>query len=142
LSNPVGHNIRPVAGLRANGYRKSGKLDRFRRGAVRKRGSAMERTFRCYIEGKGADWEAVCLDLDVAVQGESFHDVVDRLVEAVKLHVQYVLSLPAAEQSRFWARSAPFALRVRFLWYAFKSTIRHNGAGDKERAELLLPCPA
>ena len=27
--------------------------------------------FRCYIYGKDWDWEAICTDLDISVQGDS-----------------------------------------------------------------------
>ena len=30
--------------------------------------------FRCYIYGNDSDWEAICTDLDISVQGDSFED--------------------------------------------------------------------
>ena len=38
----------------------------------------MDRMVRCYAKGHTGDWEAICLDLDIAVQGESFEDVFSR----------------------------------------------------------------
>ncbi len=45
----------------------------------------MARTLRCYAEGRDDSWEAICLDPDIAVQGESFAEVVDSLNEAISM---------------------------------------------------------
>ena len=33
----------------------------------------------CYAEGSGNAWEAICLDFDIAVQGTSDQDVMNKL---------------------------------------------------------------
>ena len=103
----------------------------------------MQRVLRCYAEGKGTRWEAICLDLDIAVQGESLREALDELTSAVQFHVEHILSLPQQEQDRFWNRRAPMSMRLRFLWHVLVSTFRsYRKSNGKERAELLIPCPA
>lgn len=105
----------------------------------------MHRTLRCYVEGRGDQWEAVCLDLDIAVQGHSLQEVYDRMQEAIEGYVAHVLTLPTEDQKRLLNRPAPLSLRLKFLLYAFRSSFwgRDDGDGSgKTRAEYLLPATA
>jgi len=102
----------------------------------------MKHVLRCYVEGREGQWEAVCLDLDLAVQAGSFESVIASLREAIKLHVEHVLSLPEAEQRRFWRRRAPLSLRLGFLWNVIKASMRDGGGDGRQRAEILMPCAA
>ena len=56
--------------------------------------SHMHKVLRCHAEGRDGDWEAFCLDLDIAVPGRSFEDVFRALNEAIALHVEAVAALP------------------------------------------------
>ena len=58
-----------------------------------------ERVLSCYALGRQNSWEAICLDLDIAVQGDSFGDVSRKLREAISAYVEYVLKLPEADQT-------------------------------------------
>ncbi len=55
----------------------------------------MRRIVRCVAEGRGDEWEAICLDLDIAMQGQSFEDVFASLNKAIALHIETALDLPA-----------------------------------------------
>jgi hypothetical protein len=103
------------------------------------------RILRCYSEGKGDQWEAVCLDLDIAVQGKSFQEVYGSLNKAIEDYVHYVVTLPETERDRLLNRTAPLSMRLRFLWYAFLISFRggqrHRGP-QKQRGEFLVACPA
>jgi hypothetical protein len=98
----------------------------------------MRRYLHCYAEGRENQWEAICLDLDIAVQGESLAEVVADLFDAVKLHLEHVATLPDAERSRFERRAAPISLRLRFLWLALRSLLSRDGP-DKGFAEFVMP---
>lgn len=100
--------------------------------------------YRCYAEGRPGDWEAICLDLDIAVQGESLPEVFDSLEKAVTLYIEEVLKLPEAEQARLLRRKAPLSCRLRFLWYAFLTAVRsrrRDGSGPT-RAEFTVAAAA
>jgi hypothetical protein len=65
------------------------------------------RTLHCYASGRDGDWEAICLDLDIAVQGSSFDDVRRSLHEAVSLYLESVATLPEDQQGHLLHRTAP-----------------------------------
>lgn len=71
---------------------------------------------RCYAVGREGDWEAVCLDFCLAVQGESFEEVRARLNESIEGYLEYVETLPEAEQRAFLRRRAPLSQRLEFYW--------------------------
>lgn len=101
------------------------------------------RLLRCYSEGRGDCWEAVCLDLDIAVQGRSFQETYDGLNEAIADYLEYVLTLPEPDRSRLLSRRAPLSMRLRFLWYALLISFAGSKPGHiKERGEFLVACPA
>lgn len=97
---------------------------------------------RCYAEGTARCWEAICLDLDIAVQGQSFEEVYRLLGEAIEQYVAYVNDLPEAERERMMSRKAPLADRLRFLWHVARTTLRGDGSGDKQRHEFTKPLMA
>ena len=60
----------------------------------------MRRVLRCYAEGRDGAWEAICLDLDIAVQENSFEGAFHALNEAIALHLDRnieTLRFPASE---------------------------------------------
>ncbi len=94
---------------------------------------------RCYAEEREGAWEALCVDLDIAVQGDSFQAVYHDLTTAVAQYVEYVRTLPANERRQLLRRKAPFGLRVRFALAALALAFGRDGGG---RAEFTLPTPA
>lgn len=71
------------------------------------------RTVICYAESREGKWEAVCLDFDIAVQGDSFEGVVHDLGTALHLYLQSVAGLPDADRKRLLARRVPLGARVQ-----------------------------
>jgi hypothetical protein len=102
--------------------------------------SIMRPFVRCYAEGYGNRWEAVCLDFDIAVQGETFEAVVSSLHEAVELYIETLAELPETDRARLLRRQAPLSIRLRFLWHTIRSVFP---GGDKPnhkyRAEFEAP---
>ena len=69
--------------------------------------------FKCFVWGSGTDWEAICTDLDIAVQGSSFEITKNLLDEAIDGFLHEVMKLPQNEQKIFLKRRAPLLLRIR-----------------------------
>ena len=92
-------------------------------------GTHVPRTLHCYAVGKDGEWEAICLDLDIAVQGSSFEAVSTSLGEAISLYLESVSALPREEQDRLLNRSAPVWVRLEFLWRALLSLFRRDDGG-------------
>lgn len=89
----------------------------------------------CYAWGRPGDWEAVCVDFDLAAQGESLEDVRRELADAIETYLEYVASLPENEQPRFLNRKAPLGLRLRLAFlhrtFGLFNTLKF-GARDRQ----------
>lgn len=101
------------------------------------------RVLYCYASGREGAWEALCLDLDIAVQGSSFEEASALLQEAIALYLQTVSELPEAERAAFLSRPVPFWTRLGFAIEAFWSTLRGKANGElKHQFTMALPAPA
>jgi predicted RNase H-like HicB family nuclease len=101
----------------------------------------VSKNLRCYAEGRDGDWEAICLDLDIAVQGGSFEEVFTSLQGAVSLYLQSVTDLPPEERRVLLHRPAPLPVRLRFLIHALRALFTDN-EGDRQRHQFTVPVTA
>jgi predicted RNase H-like HicB family nuclease len=99
------------------------------------------RTLHCYAEGRNGDWEAICLDLDIAVQGDSFEEVFSSLQKAVSLYLETVTDLPAREQRALLHRPAPLPIRFKFLTHALRGLFADSDS-DRQRHQFTMPLAA
>ncbi len=90
------------------------------------------RVLFCYASGREGAWEAICLNLDIAVQGASFEEASALLQEAIALYLQTVSELPEAERKALLSRPAPFWTRLGFAVEAFWSTLRAKADGERK----------
>jgi hypothetical protein len=73
---------------------------------------------RCYAEKKGEIWQAICLDLNLAAQGDDLEDVKSRLKGMVDSYVYDALAGDDQEYAdQLLARKAPFGFWVKYYWY-------------------------
>ncbi len=63
---------------------------------------------RCYAEPDGGVWIAVCVDLSLAVQGDSFEEVRRKLDEQIKAYVYEALSEDREYAEQLLARRSPW----------------------------------
>ncbi|WP_200341055.1 type II toxin-antitoxin system HicB family antitoxin [Rhodovibrio sodomensis] len=101
----------------------------------------MSRTLHCYAEGRDGGWEAICLDLDIAVQGDSFAEVYRALDEAIAAYLETVHDLPESEQRHLLRRKAPIYVRLSFLLRAVR-TILFGRDSDPQYADFTLAAAA
>ena len=99
------------------------------------------RTLHCYAEGEDGDWEAICFDLDIAVQGSSFEEVFGSLQEAISLYLETVADLPTDQQPALLHRPVPFTLRLKFLARAARGLFS-SGSADRQRHQFTMPLAA
>ena len=71
------------------------------------------RKLTCYAWGKPGDWEALCVDLDIATQGDSFAEVKRDLELAVEDFLDYAAELPENNRKFLLNRRAPWGLHLR-----------------------------
>ena len=90
-------------------------------------------------------WQALCLDLDLAVQASSLDEAKDRLREAVSEYVRSADEEPEPLRSQLLARKAPLSVRVvwgarillsRALAISGRSPVRNDAV------RFPLECPA
>lgn len=70
----------------------------------------------CYATGEGGQWEAICVDFDLAVQGGSFEEVLATLQEAVRTYIQDARAESAENARRLLNRRAPWTVRWRLAF--------------------------
>lgn len=99
------------------------------------------RTLHCYAEGQDGDWEAICLELDVAVQGNSFEEVFKSLREAVSLYLETVADLPPEQQPALLHRPVPLLVRLRFLARAARGLFSGSD-GSRQQHQFTMPLAA
>lgn len=103
------------------------------------RGTAME--LRCYAHRRGAVWEAICADLDVAVFGSSQAEVKRSLAEAIDLHLEAVVGLADEDRQAMLSRRVPwnvrFALELSSRVHNVRRLLAKRG-GEKVRHSFVV----
>ena len=99
---------------------------------------------RCYAERQAPGlWVALCLDFDLAAQGESFQDVRTRLDAMIDDYVEDALTgEDRAHAPSLLNRRAPWRYWLRYYWFALVRTIRRRPVRDhrtfREALHLVL----
>lgn len=101
----------------------------------------MTRTLHCYASGREGQWEGICLDLDIAVQGGSFEEVRESLAKAITMHLERVSELPVEERTELLYRPVPLLVRLRYALEAFllAASLRDDGP---YKHQYTMPAPA
>lgn len=101
----------------------------------------MNRRLLCFAHGRNGEWEAICVDLDIAVQGRSPDEVRVLLNEAIATYIADAKAESPEVAARLLNRRAPWWVRARhvlsFTLYALSS--RSNG---DDQAGFSVPCHA
>jgi len=97
------------------------------------------KTLRCYAEGSpDSGWEAICVDLDISVQGRTFDEVFAALNESIEVYMETVNELPHEDRKRLFNRSAPFFVRMRLLFAHIKYFLFSRNS-NKSRHDFVSP---
>ncbi|MDE0045369.1 MAG: hypothetical protein OXU19_05830 [bacterium] len=101
----------------------------------------MERELRCYAYGDGMGWQAICVDLDIAVQGVSFDEARFSLATAIEMYLETIADLPAEERTAFLSRRSPWHVRVKLSVMAFFQSLfgRQRSHGFLFRPHMSIP---
>ena len=98
---------------------------------------------QCFARGVPGDWEATCVDLDIAVQGSSFEEVKSLLDVAVHSYIEDACAEDPATARALLNRRAPLGLRIRIAGSYLAHLIFSPKDGDREyKANFDLPCHA
>jgi hypothetical protein len=94
----------------------------------------------CYAVQRKDGWEAICLDFDIAVQGESFAEVSHNLDDALHSYIQYVGTLPEEDQKRFLKRRVPWRVRMKFGLGVVFTMLFHRPDRSSGHQSFGVPC--
>jgi len=93
---------------------------------------------RCYAEQKDGYWQALCLDLCLAAQGDSYDEVHDKLKAMICEYVSDAVEGEDREHAaELLSRRAP--LRYWLKYYTIR--LLHSGGTLQRRARLLFTTP-
>lgn len=96
----------------------------------------------CYIEGHKDRWEAICVDLDLAVNGSSLSDTKALLEDAVRSYIQDAMSERPEVARRLLERSAPWHVHLQWrLKMALAGVFSRRDPADFE-GRFAVSCPA
>lgn len=105
--------------------------------------AAQKLVLRCFAEGAGGKWEAICIDFDIAVQGSSLREVKETLDDMVNSYLEAAMNESGERRAALLRRKAPLYVRMRYAIAFFISSMFDNGNGrDKEGFITHRMCPA
>jgi hypothetical protein len=100
------------------------------------------RDLYCIARGNGDQWEAFCLDFDIAVQGRSFDETRSRLAEAIFGYIESVAAEPEPDRARLLSRRAPLHVRLVWGWRLFRCAISGRDAHHNAAIGFPVACHA
>lgn len=104
----------------------------------------MKRSFHCYAYGRPGDFEAICVDLDIAVQGKSMADVRRLLDEAITSYVEDATAESPDQARQLLSRRSPWHVRAKLalMLFFFKLRSHFDGHDGRATTDFNVPCPA
>lgn len=102
----------------------------------------MKRYLYCIARGRNSQWEAVCLDFDIAVQGRSFEEVNRLLGEVIVDYVKEAVEQPDDVRDALLSRRAPFRTRAMWRWRLALAALSARSHTAESTYGFPVPCPA
>ncbi len=96
----------------------------------------------CVARGRDKEWEALCLDLDIAVQGRSFDEVRQLLGQAIATYIQDATAEAEPDRSRLLQRRAPWRVRLLWAWRFFRAALYGRNHNSDSAVGFPVACPA
>ncbi len=97
----------------------------------------------CIARGAGDQWEAVCLDFDLAVQGRSLDEVTRVLREMIVSYIDDACAQPEPVRTQMLCRRTPFSVRLSWAARMFFATLcgRRLDKRDRNKREATIGFP-
>jgi hypothetical protein len=97
---------------------------------------------RCYIERVGDQWQAFCVDLNLAAQADSLHEAKTKLDSMVRSYlIDALTGEDRAHAAMLLTRKAPLRFRAKYNWYAMRSKISTTFARSNPRDRIAFRKP-
>lgn len=96
---------------------------------------------RCYAYGRGTEWQAICIDFDIALHGSSLEEAKRSLGVGIGLFLESVADLPAGDRRRLLRRKSPWRVRFWLVSGALLSRwvghVRRNSGFERFEHQLM-----
>jgi predicted RNase H-like HicB family nuclease len=103
--------------------------------------SESSKTVLCFAHGRDGDWQAICVDFDIAVQGNSLEDVQHMLNDAVAFYIRDANQEQEPVRNMLLNRRAPWyttlMLTLKLIYFNI-----FDGRRNEAQASFPVPCPA
>lgn len=100
------------------------------------------RTYLCFYEGAGSDWEAISVDFDIAVCGSSLDEVKTSLRSAIHTYIEEANKENKTVRDRLLRRRMPilvyFGWHLKIIWQNLRPK-KQNSLSD---GKFDVPCQA
>lgn len=100
------------------------------------------RSVLCYIHGEDQQWEAICVDFDISVEGTSEFEARAALRDAINSYCEAVLQEEPSERRHLWLRRAPFHVRLGLRLKLLAYTLFGRVEAGASQGVFGVPCPA
>jgi len=95
----------------------------------------MTRKLLCFASGRPGDWEAICLDYDIAVQGRTFEEAQSLLELSINDYVESAAKEEPEIRDRLLKRSAPARVWLQYIFSFLWHTFRRKRLSDDDTLE-------
>lgn len=95
---------------------------------------------KCYAEQEGDYWVALCLDFNLAAQGDTFEEVKTKLDAMIAEYVYDALAGPDKQYAaQLLSRRAPFIAWLKYFFLKFKIALFHGSERVFDETMPLIP---
>lgn len=95
---------------------------------------------RCFAERKGDYWQAFCIDLSLAVQGDSYDEVHRKLHEQISYYIHDALvGEDRAYAAQLLDRKSPLSIRMKYHWYRLLNHVHTTRDGVHRLFNEVMP---
>ena len=104
----------------------------------------MQKTLRCFARGSDGHFEAICIDLDIAIEARSLEEAKRTLNRSVQEYVKAAIQEEPAVARQLLTRRSPWHVRMSWICRFGIHMIfgRHDQEDRSLQAGYDLPCPA
>jgi hypothetical protein len=94
---------------------------------------------RCYAKHTGNYWVAVCIDLCLAAQADSFEEAKQKLQAQIVAYVEEALTVDRAFAAELLNRKAPIRQRIEYALIVAAHRVHLMKAGIAQAFKTILP---
>lgn len=88
----------------------------------------------CFVHGRGSQWEAICTDYDISVEGASPGEALQTLTKAVQSYIADAMVEDATNRERLLNRRSPWRVELMLRMRASLTMMKLRRGRDRTLA--------